>query len=147
MYNESRLSVRSAKLLAILACWPEGHFCHDASRESKPVGATLGGHYTRNSTIAQLYKPNAHRLAIRETPRRLCVRTATSGNSLNNYPNSIRNHATCRAVAPSLDLTSPIRDIILFKLSLSIFRDVHTLPMLTALYSRIRLLHRHREFL
>ncbi|KAH0956265.1 hypothetical protein HN011_005193 [Eciton burchellii] len=115
--NEYRAVRRSIAEIGGDAWWLEGQFRRDASRESKPVGATLEG-YTRSSAVLQ---PNARRLAAKRLDDCVCTHR---GNPLNNYPDSIRNHATSRTVAPSLvRLTSPIRDVILFKPFLSVFRN------------------------
>lgn len=102
----------------------EGQFLHDASRKPNPGGYILG----------VIMRPwlDMRRFAD-ETPRRLCVRCGTHGNPLNNYPHSIRNHATSRLVIPnwSPDPLPSIRDIILFKPSLSIFQTYSGCIMLT----------------
>lgn len=88
------IATRSLKLMAM-----PGQFCCDTSRESKPVGSTLAS------------------VRIRVSPRRYaalmwarlddCVYT---DNPLNNYPTSVRNHATSRARWPRINqLTSHYR--------------------------------------
>lgn len=131
--NEYRAVKRSIAEIGGDAWWPEGQFRRDASRESKPVGSTLAA--IPVVLLHHSYMLDARRFPAREMLRRLCVSAATTGNPLNNYPNSIRNHATCRTVAPSLGrLTSLIRDIIPFKPFRSIFCGEHNLLALAALY-------------